>query len=90
MLLLSNLSWKAHFILLAIPLAVLGEKIFSRSKLERTFSIIGLLAFFLLTSLTIQPIIGSQLHQWFETHSYYCVSTTIFFFLSLRTTSKIQ
>lgn len=89
MLLLSNLSWKAHFILLAIPLAVLGEKIFSQSKLEKTFSIVGLLVFFLLTSLTIQPIVGSQLHQWFETHSYYCVNTIIVFFLSLRTTGKI-
>lgn len=90
MLMLSNLSWKAHFILLVIPLAVLGEKIFSRSKIDRTLSLIGLLVFFLLTSLTLQAIIGSQLHQWFETHSYYCLSTSIIFFLSLRESSKIQ
>lgn len=90
MLLLSNLSWKAHFILLTIPLAILGEKTFSQSKLDRTFSIIGLLVFFLLTSLTIQPIVGSQLHQWFETHSYYCVSTIMLFFLSLRVSSNME
>lgn len=85
MLLLSNLSWKAHFIFLTLPLAILTKKSLYGQK---PFSLIigaTLILFFLITSLTTQPIIGPKLHQWFETHSYYCVITLVIFPLCLTT-----
>ncbi|MBI4853073.1 MAG: DUF2029 domain-containing protein [Acidobacteria bacterium] len=83
MLLLSNLSWKAHFIFLTLPLAIIIKIALFGKRLSK-ISLAVLIVFFLLISLTTQPIIGVKLHQWFETHSYYCLITLIIFFLCLN------
>ncbi len=81
MLLLSNLSWKAHFIILTIPLTTLITYSLYGAKPLSIISTITLVLFFSLTALTTQPIIGTVLHEWFETHSYYCLITLFIFFV---------
>jgi hypothetical protein len=83
MLLLSNLSWKAHFILLILPLAIL-LKVALFGKQFSAISKLILLFFFILTVFTVQPIIGQKFHQWFETHSYYCLITLVIFPICLK------
>lgn len=83
-LILSNLSWKAHFILLTLPLAVITKTALFSSKPISQVSKLTLVIFFLLTSLTTQPIVGAKLNEWFETHSYYSLFALLIFFLCLK------
>lgn len=87
-LLLSNLSWKAHFILLTIPLALLTKYSLYSVKPLSIISRMVLIIFFLLTIFTIQPILGAKLHEWFETHSYYSLIALIIFFVVVNSNEQ--
>ncbi|MBL8150631.1 MAG: DUF2029 domain-containing protein [Blastocatellia bacterium] len=79
MLLLSNLSWKAHFVMLAPALGILvGEWIKVKSKK----ALLLLLITFLFCSIGFQPIFGETLHQFSEVYSSYTL-TAIIAFLSM-------
>ncbi|HST22873.1 MAG TPA: glycosyltransferase family 87 protein, partial [Blastocatellia bacterium] len=68
--LLSPLSWKAHFVALIFPVAFLIEKIFSinNERFRRVITIVLFIAFIVFT-LTSHRLIGKSAAGWADSHS---------------------
>lgn len=90
MLLLSNLSWKAHFIMLMLPWAVLARQTITGASWRCFFAVSLIVTTLLIMIGTVVPVIGLPLQQWFEVHSYYCLLALLTFYLIMKDISYNQ
>jgi hypothetical protein len=67
--LLSPLSWKAHFIMLILPLVLLGGAMLNAPRTQRRFIAGTLVAVFVLFNLTSPRVIGIGAAEWSDAHS---------------------
>lgn len=67
--LLSPLSWKAHFVLLILPLASLIALLRDSNRLRRLSIAISLAAVFALFNVTSPRLIGLEAAEWSDAHS---------------------
>ena len=68
--LLSPLAWKAHFVMLIFPIALLISELGSRPKAKISYGLaIILVAVFVLFNLTSPRIIGLAASEWVDRHS---------------------
>jgi len=67
--LLSPLSWKAHFIMLILPLVQLSGAMSKASRTQRLFTAATLVAAFVLFNLTSPRVIGLRAAEWSDAHS---------------------
>lgn len=86
-LLLSNLSWKPHFILIAPAWALLVGIALSRHA-RRRLAALTLIVNLLLCTATAEPLIGARAHQWFEVYSAFCTAALLSFAATLMILSN--
>jgi alpha-1,2-mannosyltransferase len=85
MLLLSNLSWKAHFIIMALPWAIMIKSTLDPNSSRRRINLLLLAGSLLLCGATIAPLIGARAHQWCEVHSCFCIAALVGFYAVIST-----
>lgn len=84
--LLSPLSWKAHFVMLILPVACLVAEAL-RARGTRRVTLIAVLAvIFVLFNLTSPRVIGLQSAEWADAHSLVFIGALLTFVASLWTT----
>jgi hypothetical protein len=69
MVMLSPLSWKAHFVMLLLPVAYLLCLALSRQKRRSWFVVAALVAAFALFNLTSPKVVGVAAAEWADAHS---------------------
>lgn len=82
--LLSPLSWKAHFVALIFPVAFLIAQIFSinNERLQRVITLVLFVAFVVFT-LTSHRLIGKPAAGWADSHSLICAGALLIFFATV-------
>ncbi|HKS39882.1 MAG TPA: hypothetical protein VJX74_04660, partial [Blastocatellia bacterium] len=82
--LLSPLSWKAHFVALIFPVAILIGKIFSinNERFRRVITVVLFIAFIVFT-LTSHRLIGKSAAGWADSHSLICAGALLIFFTTV-------
>lgn len=83
LVLLSPLSWKAHFVLLILPIANLVARLRTSTKAWRLLIATTLLATFLLFNLTSPRLIGLAAGEWSDAHSLVFAGAMLVFMLSV-------
>ena len=83
--LLSPLSWKAHFIMLILPLAQLSGAILYSPRTRRRLIAATLVAAFVLFNLTSPRVIGLQAAEWSDAHSLVFAGGLLVFIASVGT-----
>jgi len=81
--LLSPLSWKAHYVALALPLATLLALIRRTSGVRRLLLVITAIASFALFNLTSPRLIGLSAAEWSDSHSLVFSGGVLVFLASL-------
>jgi Glycosyltransferase family 87 len=79
MVLLSPLSWKAHFVMLVLPIAFLFSLAFNpqTSAIQRRIIVLALLVCFVLLNLTSPRIIGLAAAECADAHSFVTIAALI-------------
>jgi alpha-1,2-mannosyltransferase len=86
LVLLSPLSWKAHFVLLLLPIFALAVQVeASRSRRKRFFLIASLAVVFTCFNLTSPKIIGLAAAEWVDAHSVVLLGALALFGASVAT-----
>ena len=82
--LISPLSWKAHFVALIFPVAFLIGQIFSinNERLRRVLTVLLFVAFVVFT-LTSHRLIGKPAAGWADSHSLICAGALLIFFTTV-------
>ncbi len=82
--LISPLSWKAHFVALIFPIAFLIGKLFSINdeRLRRVITIVLFVAFVVFT-FTSHRLIGKPAAGWADSHSLICAGALLIFFAAV-------
>jgi hypothetical protein len=85
LVLLSPLSWKAHFVILALPIAFLVSTVFNTGSLAvaRRIALSVLVASFVLFNLTSPRIIGLAASEWADAHSLVTLGALLILITSL-------
>lgn len=83
--LLSPLSWKAHFIILILPLAQLSSAILNAPRTRRRLIAATLVAAFVLFNLTSPSVIGLGAAEWSDAHSLVFAGGLLVFIASVGT-----
>ena len=83
--LLSPLSWKAHFIMLILPLAQLSGAMLNAPRTQRSFIVATLVAVFVLFNLTSPRVIGLGAAEWSDAHSLVFAGGLLVFIACLST-----
>ncbi|HSB11083.1 MAG TPA: glycosyltransferase family 87 protein [Blastocatellia bacterium] len=83
MVLLSPLSWKAHFVLLILPLANLLARMKTSTRPWRSLIIANLAAALALFNLTSPRVVGLPAAQWSDAHSLVFVGALLIFIVSV-------
>jgi len=83
--LLSPLSWKAHFIMLILPLAQLTGALLNAPRKQRRLIAPTLVAAFVLFNLTSPRVIGLGAAEWCDTHSLVFAGGLLVFIASVGT-----
>jgi len=83
LVLLSPLSWKAHFVLLILPIANLAARLRISAKGWRVLIAATLLATFLLFNLTSPRLIGLAAGEWSDAHSLVFAGALLVFMISV-------
>jgi alpha-1,2-mannosyltransferase len=81
--LLSPLSWKAHYVMLALPVANLLASIPHLTGLRRLLIVTAAIASFALFNLTSPRVIGLAAAEWSDSHSMVFIGGIIVFLASL-------
>jgi alpha-1,2-mannosyltransferase len=79
MVLLSPLSWKAHFVALLLPVFQLLARAITEVKARRVESIIVLIIVFVLFNLTSPKIVGLSMAEWADEHSLVFAAAALLF-----------
>ena len=82
---LSPLSWKAHFIMLILPLVQLSGAMSNASRTQRLFTAATLVAAFVLFNLTSPRVIGLGAAEWSDGHSFVFAGGLMVFIASVGT-----
>jgi alpha-1,2-mannosyltransferase len=77
--LLSPLSWKAHFIMLLLPVFLLFKRAFAEVKAHRVAALIVLIVVFALFNLTSPKIVGLSIAEWADAHSLVFAAAALLF-----------
>ena len=82
--LISPLSWKAHFVALIFPVAFLIGQIFSinNKRLRRAITVVLFVAFVVFT-FTSHRLIGKPAAGWADSHSLICAGALLIFFATV-------
>jgi hypothetical protein len=81
--LLSPLSWKAHFVILILPIACLvAEAVRARGRRRATLTSV-LAVIFVLFNLTSPHVIGLQSAEWADAHSLVSIGALLSFVASV-------
>jgi alpha-1,2-mannosyltransferase len=83
--LLSPLSWKAHFVMLVLPLVQLGGAMLNASRTERRLIAATLVAALVLFNLTSPRVIGLAAAEWSDAHSLVFAGGLLVFIASVGT-----
>ena len=77
LVLLSPLSWKAHFVILIFPLAYLIARMLEASGKERAYLTGVLIAVFALFNITSPKVFGPEWGEWTDAHSLVCLGALV-------------
>lgn len=83
--LLSPLSWKAHFIMLILPLIQLSGAMLNAPRTQRRLIAVTLVAAFVLFNLTSPRVIGLGAAEWSDAHSLVFAGGLLVFIASVGT-----
>lgn len=83
--LLSPLSWKAHFIMLILPLVQLSGAVLNAPRTQRRLIAVTLVAAFVLFNLTSPRVIGLGAAEWSDAHSLVFAGGLLVFIASVGT-----
>jgi hypothetical protein len=83
--LLSPLSWKAHFVMLILPVASLVAEALRAQRTRRVILIAVLAVIFALFNLTSPHVIGLQAAEWADAHSLVFIGALMIFGASVYT-----
>jgi len=75
--LLSPLSWKAHFVVLIFPIAYLIASLLAAVGKERAYLITVLAAVFALLNITSPKVFGPEWGEWTDAHSLVCAGALL-------------
>jgi len=82
--LISPLSWKAHFVALILPVAYLiGQMLSIKDKRWRRAIAVVLVIAFIVFTFTSHRLIGEPAAGWADAHSLICLSALLVFFATL-------
>ena len=85
LVLLSPLSWKAHFVALILPIAYLLSQMFEASARRRYLIGGALVSAFVLFNLTSPKIIGARASDWADSHSLVFAGALLIYFACVWT-----
>ena len=77
LVLLSPLSWKAHFVVLIFPLAYLITRMLEATGKERAYLIGVLIVVFALFNITSPKVFGPEWGEWTDAHSLVCAGALL-------------
>lgn len=77
--LLSPLSWKAHFVVLILPIAYLIAGALAATEKRRSYLIAVLVALFALFNITSPKVFGPEWGEWTDAHSLVCAGALLSF-----------
>jgi len=75
--LLSPLSWKAHFVILVLPIAYLIARMQAAPEKQRPYIVAVLIAVFALFNVTSPKLFGPQWGEWTDVHSLVCAGALL-------------
>lgn len=81
--LLSPLSWKAHFVIFILPSAYLLARLNGSAKVARWLIVAALVAAFALFNLTSPKVIGLAAAEWADTHSFVLFGALVIYAVSV-------
>jgi alpha-1,2-mannosyltransferase len=77
--LLSPLSWKAHFVVLILPIAYLIARMLSPTEKRRAYIIGAIISIFALFNITSPKLFGPEWGEWTDAHSLVCAGAALMF-----------